>query len=578
MTLQDFSVINSHVNKLAHEFSKDAVDAFYFLVLESVLGLPEDEIRDAITDNRYHLNEGLGKGGHDRGIDAVYIDDSSDDYPTVHMFNCKYTSKPDKIDNYIESGEIDKILQFLSRLLNKDADLQNDINPILYGKVQEIWDLFANVNPNLSIHICTNHTKGFEKREEARFEREIGRYSNFKIEYHLNAYFVDLLTRKGKHSVNAKVKAIDTNYFQKASGDIRALIVNIDARDLIRIVLDNEEIRLHPNLEDYEELLKYNILDDAFEDNVRVYLRQRTTINQGIKKTALSNENHRFFYFNNGITIICDRYSYLDKQRSPVIELTNIQIVNGCQTIFALHEAFRDDPVALGNVDILCRIYETKHTELGVRIAEYTNTQNPVKGRDIRSIDPVQQKLDAEFLAKGYFYERKKNQYLGKPRHLRLDAEKAGQALSALFNQQPADAKQDRQAIFGKKYENIFNDTVDADRVLLAYKLYESINSKKNAAKARLFTMDPDLYATESFILYASYHILYVLGDLAGRDGVPLIYANFSEIRDYYDEAVQIIRNLIEAEQKTAQRFALTTFFKSNKLVKLVKDYIQLAP
>jgi hypothetical protein len=154
--------------------------------------------------------------------------------------------------------------------------------------------------------------------------------------------FVANLTRQGKQTVNARLRAIDQNLFEKADGDIRALIVNIDARELLRIVTNDEQIRKDVSVQDYQVLNNYSILEDAFEDNVRVYLKQRSKINKTIKETALSDDAYRFFYYNNGITITCSHFEYPKKVRNPIIELENLQIVNGSQTIHALFDAFRE--------------------------------------------------------------------------------------------------------------------------------------------------------------------------------------------------------------------------------------------
>jgi len=95
-------------------------------------------------------------------------------------------------------------------------------------------------------------------------------------------------------------------------------------------------------LPNYSVLKEYPVLEDAFEDNVRIYLKQRSKINRNIKETALSDDAYRFFYYNNGITITCSHFEYPKRVRNPIIELENLQIVNGSQTIHALHDAFKE--------------------------------------------------------------------------------------------------------------------------------------------------------------------------------------------------------------------------------------------
>ncbi|BAM12272.1 hypothetical protein HCN_1041 [Helicobacter cinaedi PAGU611] len=81
------------------------------------------------------------------------------------------------------------------------------------------------------------------------------------------------------------------------------------------------------------------------------------------------------------------------------------------------------------NVSVLYKIYQTNSKRLKAKISEFTNNQNPVKWRDIRSIDELQIKLENEFRILGYYYERKKNQYKNYPKKKRIDSEKIGQVL-----------------------------------------------------------------------------------------------------------------------------------------------------
>ncbi len=575
-SLQDFSLIRSHVEIFQKDFTlKNTSDAFIFFLLNLTLGLQDDEIRDSVTDTNYLISIGSA-GGHDRGIDALYIDEN-DVKPTIHLFNCKYTESFKKTSNNFPSGEIDKILGFLNDLMSVDESMKSTVNPILFSKVEEIWDIFERENPNFVMHLGANLYEGFEKNEQDRFKREIDKRTNFKVEYHLMDQLVTNLTHKDKQVINAKLTAIDDNFFQKTHGDITALIAEVDAIELIRIVLDDKSIRNSTDIEDINDLRKYEILEDAFEENVRVYLRQRSKINRSIKATALSDESHRFFYFNNGITITCDNFSYPER-RSPIIELENLQIVNGSQTIHALYEAFQQDQKNFNKIQILCRIYKTNNRDLSQQIAEYTNSQNPVKRRDIRSIDFIQQKLGKEFEAKGLYYERKKGQHSDKPKNLRLDAEKTGQILMSFYEQMPSEAKNKKALIFAEKYDDIFNDDLNADKVLLAHKLFEMTEKEKNLVKVDVLSQ-PEKFEEESFVLYSSYYILYLIAVLATLTAVDLNLENLPRLEAFYPKAVEIVRRLIKQEQESLSghkdKYTHALFFKSNRPKKLFEQMLE---
>jgi len=575
-SLQDFSTISTSVEKYQQDFHlTSSSNAFYFLALNLILGLQDDEIEDSITDSHYLKCSGK-RSGRDSGIDVVYIDNSND-ISTIHFFNFKYTDKFDKITDHFSSNEIDKIFEFLRNLMSRNTDLESDVNPVLYSKVTEIWDIFKKHNPKFVMHLCSNSYKGLEPNEKLRFERGIDEHSYFTIKYHLMDDFITLLTKKNSQIINAKIRAIDKMFYEKSDGDIRALIGSFDARDLIRIVLDNSDLRETTDIIDYQILRHHGILEDAFEDNVRVYLKQRSKINKNIKKTALSDNNYRFFYYNNGITITYSKFSYAKTLRSPIIELENIQIVNGSQTIHALYEAFLEDFTKLGDIELLCRIYETQNTTLSTQIAEYTNSQNPVKSRDIRSIDIVQQKLEQEFLAKDIYYERKKNQHSDKPKSKRIDAEKSGQVLMALFHEMPSDAKNRKEIIFGDMYETIFHDNITADNVLLAYVLFEKIEAEKKKEKDLALSNINSLYS-DFYLSYATYWILYFLGEIAKFYSITLEYKNVDEIWKLFPKIKKLIEYFCEKERnyldKKKENFSYQIFFKYGRPRKYYEELI----
>lgn len=551
--LLDFTLVESHVKKLMQENDlANASNAFYYLVLDQLLGLDIQEIDDAITDN-FYLKKKEEKGrvdgvaGKDRGIDAVVIDYADDDV-TIHFFNCKYTELFRKLDGWFPGAEIDKIVTFLNDLFSKEASMKNTTNPILYSKIQEIWDVIATQNPSYVVHICTNTYRAFAEDDRARFEREMRKYGkrgNFTFEYHCMEDWVALLTHENKRILNARIKAIGYNYFDKADGDIRALIAEIDALDLVRIVLNDDDARNKVNYEDGSFIPKFEILEDAFWENVRIYLKQKTDVNQNIKKTVLSDERVRFFYYNNGITITCSKFRYPARQNAPIIELENLQVVNGSQTIHTLYEALVEKPEMVDGIQLLVRIYETDNLELKSKIAEFTNSQNPVKNRDVRSIDYRQIKLQKEFQAKGLFYERKRREFADQPRRLRIDAEKTGQVLYAFYNKMPTEAKNKKRVIFDEKhYTEIFNEQITADSILLPYRLMERIEEQVRKVKRGLLS-DKKVFLKDSFLLHSSYYVLYLLGRLAELSDTSLSNENIEKIWEYYPQAIGILRRAI---------------------------------
>lgn len=574
-TLNDFSTIKTHVDKINQDQLFVSQEfGFYYLVLDLLFNLQDSEIDEIITDSHY-LSKSKGSKGHDRGIDGVYINEDESKIH-IHLFNFKYVSKFEKINSHFPSSEIDKVVNFINNLLSKNSELLDNCNPVLSSKIREIWEMYDKCSPIIIVHLCSNTSKGLEKTEQARFESELAQ-NNLKFEYHFIDKIVKSLTSKDKKIVSGKIRAIDKNFFEKSEGDIRALIVDVDARDLLRLIIDDEQTRNNVEIDDYMSLSKHRILEDAFEDNVRIYLRQRSKINRNIKETALSDQHNRFFYYNNGITLTCKNFTYSSVKRAPIIEIEDIQIVNGSQTLHALHDAFCKKPENFESIDILCRIYQTANNELSTNIAEYTNSQNPVQTRDIRSNDYIQRKIESEMRALGYYYERKKNQHRSQQKEKRIDAEKAGQAIMAYYEEMPAEAKDKKRDIFADKYDIIFNDDITAEKILCAVFLLNKIENLKIEKRKDIMKGEN----VDHFLLHASFHILYLLKNLAHKNGIA--FDTISKINDvwgYYDRSVDMIRHIVNDEKNTMEnnkeRFSHRHFFKGKKpktkLVQLLED------
>ena len=92
----------------------------------------------------------------------------------------------------------------------------------------------------------------------------------------------------------------------------------------------------------------YNTYGNSlFARNIRYY-KGSTSVNQGIRN-VLKEEPENFFYYNNGITIICDSMTPIKVQPSDYnmnafFNIDNPQIVNGCQTVNSIYEFLQNVP------------------------------------------------------------------------------------------------------------------------------------------------------------------------------------------------------------------------------------------
>ena len=113
-----------------------------------------------------------------------------------------------------------------------------------------------------------------------------------------------------------------------------------------------------------------------FNENIRDFQGVDTIPYQGMSKT-LSSEHGRglFAFMNNGVTIVAADIN----GASRIKKLTNYQIVNGCQTSYALYD-HRDN---LENVFVPVRVIKTATGELLDDVTFSTNSQNNISVSDM---------------------------------------------------------------------------------------------------------------------------------------------------------------------------------------------------
>ncbi len=158
------------------------------------------------------------------------------------------------------------------------------------------------------------------------------------------------------------------------------------------------------------------------ESNVRSFLQFRAGVNKGIRKTILT-EPEKFFAYNNGITVTAESVRFNDE--SKIIQLNNLQIVNGGQTTVSLYQTRKDRRADLSQIHVQMKLNivgNSKVTdEIVPNISRYANSQNKISDSDFFSNHPYHRRFESQALriwAPGsirqskWFYERARGSYL----------------------------------------------------------------------------------------------------------------------------------------------------------------------
>jgi hypothetical protein len=134
-----------------------------------------------------------------------------------------------------------------------------------------------------------------------------------------------------------------------------------------------------------------------------------TEVNDAIVSTLVDKPD-AFWYFNNGITMLCKHLSKARKggsgRRKGRFICKGVSIVNGAQTVGSIIKAYAKDPKQLEKAELSIRLIslENCHESFSGEVTRATNTQNKIELRDFVALDPEQLRLKKELLLKGKDY------------------------------------------------------------------------------------------------------------------------------------------------------------------------------
>lgn len=330
------------------------------------------------------------------------------------------------------------------------------------------------------------------------------------------------------------------------------MVCTVEATEIVKMIRSKENVeQANP---------------DVFDANVRIFLKRTNRINKKIIESIKSDENHMFWYKNNGITITCDKFTPSALKMSPEIELENMQIVNGGQTSHCIFEVSKTDADKLDDVLVLVRILETTDSDVKLAIAETTNSQTPINVRDLRSNDTRQKKLEEAFLEEGWYYERKSGQHQIQNKENRIDALDAGQAYLA-YSEAPETAKRNRGMVFGELCDKIFTDETLVKHLLIPYLLKCEIEKEKTILRKKIkdkIGVDTD----DMYLIDGAFHVLFTIYQIAINENIDPY--NLNDVKALIPRAMVIVRNIYSNQRKIDDTFSSNRLFKDSRTRSLI--------
>jgi hypothetical protein len=453
--------------------------AFVLLCQKVLLDLTDDEAL-----------EGLTEGGNDFGVDAIDLSEVVDGEFTVTLFQAKYKHENlEGLHGFPEDGVM-KAVQAVRALFNPAAPL--DLNPRLQARIEEVRSLIVDgYIPRVRFLLCNNGAPW--KRPEAQGIIDREDFSDRVSFEHVNH---DQLIRILQSTQSVK----DTLQF---SG--KAIVEDFE---YTRVFLGKMAVSELARLMDTHG-------DRLLERNIRRFLGLRgNRVNEAIRGTLLDDrERSNFYFYNNGITLTCERFDYNALQpEDHKVRVEGLQIINGGQTSKTIQATLAGlVPGILLNLDrafVLVRLYQVpKDTGAFVQMITYaTNSQNPVDLRDLRSNDELQKRLELSMKDLGYDYRRQRSEAALRPTD--ISTATAAEAVLSVWRRRPQQAKFRSSEHFGKLYEVIFSKDLTAAQVVIAVLLFRIAENKRRRPPAGA----PD------FVRYASCFAAMLMGQNLLRD------------------------------------------------------------
>ncbi|TRV04112.1 MAG: abortive phage resistance protein [Microcystis wesenbergii Mw_MB_S_20031200_S109] len=443
--------------------------AFVYLCVKTILDLDGDDVFDCLTE-----------GGGDFGVDAIHISEEYDGEFTVSLFQGKYKHNLEGNSNYPEEG-IKSLINAINYLFNPAAKLEH-INQRLLVKVEEARSLIRDgYIPQVRTIACNNGLKWNLSAQEAIDRAEFGDQVTWEYVNHERLVKILQASKPVKDTLQLSGKAI------------------VEDMEFSRVLLGKISVTEIATLIERHG-------DRLLERNIRRYLGlQGNRVNEGIRHTLTSDEKNNFYFYNNGVTLTCDSFSYNALQDGDYkVRVENLQIINGGQTCMTIFKTLREPDLIHQNAQafVLLRLYQLPRENEGLvqRITYATNSQNPVDLKDLRANDERQKRLEMDIQQLGFNYRPKRSNTA--TRSTDITSGVAAEAVLSVWRRKPHQAKFFSREHFGKLYDTIFTDQLNGAQIVIAVQLYRIAENRRKRPEST----DPD------FVRYASCFIAMQMG------------------------------------------------------------------
>lgn len=451
---------------------ENATDEILYICFAASLVMDYSE--DGFFENFVITDKSLS-GKDDMLIDAyALIETDLSSVRQLHLFQFKEYESDEKAASPIELLNFATFVNnnFVHPELLLESEEQNGVLKEIKDKCNSFLNRGRGNRIKVYCHYI-NNAKGITKSNSKQInETVMGRFLQDKQLYGFSVQvnglqdILDLATdgkiRVETETLDILVDGQNSYRIEDNSGKSR---VGLPKHVIVGLCNVNEFIRLQN---------KYHH-NQLYSENIRLYLGDRGAVNKAIINTITSNDSIWFPYMNNGISIICDSLTIgnINKTRNTMtLTMSNMQIINGCQTVNALYSA-RYGKTTTDNFrasNVMVRIYDIDpdQVDFKMNIIKATNNQNAVKSYSLMANDQIQIEISRILEKFNILYDRKGESKKNTKAKVIISMTDAAIAYRAVYLHQARELRSGmgRNRVFKEgEYEKVFNlSFLDEDR------------------------------------------------------------------------------------------------------------------
>ncbi|MBA7617276.1 hypothetical protein ES703_24590 [subsurface metagenome] len=551
---------SEEIKRIEHSLKIPRDKAFLFWIAKNILHLTDSDAREAISV----------EGANDKGMDIFWVDEEGERVIIAqgkHSQKFGYRAKENAVT------ELRSCLDWLS-------------DPVSLGKegrvelAQAAEDYCEAMKKDYGIELWYVYTgprsRNVEKKIEIynRNQENIDNGRRFR-------HFYNKLIRATYQELDGMPYSITSDKIAVAS-DGALEFKGIFGKALIASIPGSELARLYRK---YKDLL--------FSGNVRLFLPARKgSVNAEIASTlANSNKKGNFWAFNNGITVVCDKFAWDGNK----IALKGFSIVNGCQTTVSIATASE----SIEDVYVLARFIQASPT-IVEDIIRFNNSQNKIRAWDMASRLKTQRILKKEFeeLNQPYNYQIRPGEKPSDPDKFKKPGERRQQKIgietmgqyAASFRKDPVLAHKNKAFIFEREHDIVFPPDVTVELVLFQWicgcicsEVVDSVKAeakKDENRKKEVFILNK---GGALFVLSAMAHIMELRNGkvyLSSIEEEQITSTRMAERLKKYAEYVCDVYIGAVLDQEKIEKGELSTLirqkdFHKNVLDRVARDYRQ---